>query len=78
MPGLTLRSEQIQRLCGLDPVICEKALATLVETGFLAIRPDGAYGRFPNPDISRARPAQASFEPSMHATFRGRAPARVS
>jgi hypothetical protein len=65
MPGLTLRPEQVQRLCGVDRNLCETALAMLVESGFLSVRPDGAYGRFKNPDIARARPAKASLEPSV-------------
>jgi hypothetical protein len=65
MPGLTLKPEQVQRLCGVDRHVCETALATLVDSGFLSIRPDGAYGRFRNPDIARSRPAKASLEPSM-------------
>jgi hypothetical protein len=47
MPGLTLKPAQIQRLCGVERSVCETALASLVETGFLSMRPDGAYGRFP-------------------------------
>jgi hypothetical protein len=69
MPGLTLRPEQVQRLCGVDRHVCETALATLVESGFLSMRPDGAYGRFKNPDIARSRPAKASLEPSMMSTM---------
>ena len=65
MPGLSLKPEQVQRLCGVDRALCEAALATLVETGFLSMRSDGAYGRFRNPEISRARPAKASLEPSV-------------
>jgi hypothetical protein len=69
MPGLTLKPEQVQRLCGVDRPLCEAVLAMLVETGFLSIRPDGAYGRFRNPDIARARPAKASLEPSVMSTM---------
>jgi hypothetical protein len=65
MPGLTLKPEQVQRLCGIDRAICEMALGLLVESGFLAMRDDGAYGRFLHPDIARGRPAKASLEPSV-------------
>ncbi len=65
MPGLTLRAEQVQRLCGVDRTVCDAALETLVESGFLSMRPDGAYGRFKSPDIARARPAKASLEPRV-------------
>lgn len=66
MPGLTLRPEQIQRLCGVDSALCVSALDALVESGFLSRRPDGAYGRYRNPDIARLRPAKAALEPSLH------------
>ncbi len=69
MPGLTLRAEQVQRLCGVERTVCDAALEMLVESGFLSMRPDGAYGRFKNPDIARARPAKASLEPSVMSTM---------
>ena len=62
MPGLNLRPEQLQRLCGIDRALCQTALEVLVDTGFLSMRADGAYGRFKNPDNSRARPAKATLE----------------
>ena len=62
MPGLSLRPEQVQRLCGVDRALCETVLESLVESGFLARRPDGAYGRFRNLDIARARQAKAGLE----------------
>jgi hypothetical protein len=62
MPGITLRAEQVQRLCGMDSALCESVLAALVESGFLSKRADGAYGRHRNPDIARLRPAKASLE----------------
>lgn len=69
MPGLTLRPEQVQRLCGVDSALCQSVLEALVESGFLSQRADGAYARFRNPDISRARPAKAALEPSVHSTL---------
>lgn len=65
MPGLTLRPEQVQRLCGVDSALCESVLEALVESGFLSRRADGAYARFRNPDISRARQVKAGLEPSV-------------
>ena len=72
MPGLTLKPEQVQRLCGVDSAACESVLETLVESGFLSKRSDGAYGRYRNPDISRARQAKASLETSMTNAIRNR------
>ena len=62
MPGLTLKTEQLQRLCGIDRLLCQAVLDTLVETGFLTLRPDGTYARSRDTDVSRARPAKATLE----------------
>lgn len=75
MPGLTLKPEQVQRLCGVERTLCESVLEALVESGFLSRRADGTYAR-QNPDISRARQAKANLEPSavsLHAQTRPRA-----
>ena len=69
MPGLALRPEQVQRLCGVERTVCESALETLVEDGFLAMRPDGAYARDANRDVAR-RPAKASLESTARARLR--------
>ena len=63
MPGLSLRPEQVQRLCGVDGTLCQSVLEALVESGFLSRRADGAYGR--HPDISLARQAKASLESNL-------------
>jgi hypothetical protein len=68
MPGLSLKPEQVERLCGIDRAVCRKALETLVATGFLSVRADGTYGRDKNPDISRARPARATLEAGLAST----------
>ena len=68
MPGIALRPEQVQRLCGVDSTVCQSVLEALVESGFLSRRADGAYGRDRSPDISRARQAKAGLEPSASAT----------
>jgi hypothetical protein len=64
MPGLSLSSEQVQRLCGVNSAICTSVLETLVESGFLSRRSDGGYARTRNADVSRARQAKATLEPS--------------
>jgi hypothetical protein len=45
MPGLRLTRYQIQRLCGIDPTLCQAMLDVLVETGFLCLKTDGTYAR---------------------------------
>jgi len=62
MPGLSLTPSQIQRLCAIESEVCEIAIDALVSTGFLSMRPDGAYGRFRNPDVSRVRPAKVNLD----------------
>ncbi len=59
MPGLSLRADQVQRLCGLDHATCVNVLEQLVERGFLTVRPDGSFTRARNSDISRIGPAKA-------------------
>ena len=43
MPGLTLKAEQVARLCGVDRTLCTAALQALVEAKVLIVKPDGAY-----------------------------------
>jgi hypothetical protein len=56
MPGLRLTAVQIQRFCGVDPLICQTVLDALVESNFLCRRPDGTYSRVLD---SFGRPAAA-------------------
>jgi hypothetical protein len=46
MPGMRLKLEQVQRLCGIEPPLCKLALQTLVEAKFLRVESDGAYALF--------------------------------
>ena len=46
MPGMTLKPEQIQRLCGIEPSMCKEALEALVEAKFLRVKSDGSYVLF--------------------------------
>ena len=45
IPGLRLTKPQVQRLWGLDPVMCEALLAALVDVGFLRCTRRQAYVR---------------------------------
>jgi hypothetical protein len=45
MPGLTLTAWQAQRLCSLPSELCDRALRTLLEAGFLRRTVDGQYIR---------------------------------
>jgi len=57
MPGLRLRAEQVQRLCGIEQRICRLVLDSLVDARFLSVNPDGQYGRstdgHTSPPVSR-------------------------
>jgi hypothetical protein len=43
MPGLKLSRGQVQRLCGVPHDLCDDALATLVQSGFLRQKQDGRF-----------------------------------
>jgi hypothetical protein len=45
MPCLRLTSVQVQRLCGVDPILCQVVLDALVNEGFLSVTRDGHYVR---------------------------------
>jgi hypothetical protein len=45
MPGLRLTSGQAQRLCGVEPMVCQVVLDALVDGKFLCVKADGAYAR---------------------------------
>jgi hypothetical protein len=45
MPGMRLKPEQVQRLCGVERSICEVVLDSLVEAKFLCVKSDGCYAR---------------------------------
>jgi len=53
MPGLNLTLTQAARLFGLEPVLCQRVLAALVESGDLAT--NGTFAR-PSPERRSARP----------------------
>ena len=57
MPGLRLTVQQVQRLCGVDPAICQAILDALVEAKFLCIKRDGSYGRLTDGETVRSAPA---------------------
>lgn len=62
MPGLRLTPSQTQRLCGVEPTLCQVVLDALVDAGFLRIAENGHYTRVtdgaPHP---RPHPAKADL-----------------
>ena len=61
MPGLHLRPEQVQRLCGIEKTMCQVVLDALVASKFLCLRTDGRYARLTDGYISGPRPAKADL-----------------
>jgi hypothetical protein len=53
MPGLRLRYEQVQRLCGVERTMCQMVLDSLVDEEFLCVKSDGHYRRLSEGAISR-------------------------
>jgi hypothetical protein len=59
MPGLWLTAAQVQRLCGIEAMVCALVLTSLVDARFLCMKPDGQYGRITEGAMSRPQPAKA-------------------
>jgi hypothetical protein len=65
MPGLRLKSEQVQRLCGVERAMCKVMLDALVNEGFLRIGSDGRYARL---TTEHAHPAQSNIRTDRRST----------
>ena len=65
MPGLRLKSGQVQRLCGIEQTLCQRALELLVDARFLRVSADGHYSRVTDGEMPRPRAVKADlrFEP---------------
>jgi len=61
MPGMLLKSLQVQRLCGIDEGVCQAALDDLVMSNFLCMRPDGHYALVTDEKIYRRRAVTATL-----------------
>jgi hypothetical protein len=46
MPGLRLTSERVQRLCGVERMVCQTVLDELVKTKFLCRNRHGSLATF--------------------------------
>jgi hypothetical protein len=69
MPGLRLKPEQVQRLCGVERAPCQRVLETLVEMNFLCVKPDGAYARLTDgADHPHPHPAKADLRSDRRTT----------
>ena len=45
VPGLSLTRQQAKRLWGLDDLMCESLLGSLIDARFLRLTPSGTYVR---------------------------------
>jgi hypothetical protein len=62
MPGLNLTSEQVQRLCGIEPTVCQQVLEALVEESFLRLSSDGTYARLTEGRLALPRTAGTALK----------------
>ena len=68
MPGLRLTCEQVQRLCGIERVMCQSVLNSLVDGKFLCVKADGKYARSTEGKIATGPPvAKASLRQERRA-----------
>ena len=65
-PGLQLTAEQVQRLCGIEPKVCQSALDALVDAKFLSVTSGGHYARLTEGEIRRPYPAKANLRAGQH------------
>jgi hypothetical protein len=61
MPGLRLKREQVERLCGIERTLSESVLDSLVDERFLCRKPGGQYARPTEGAIPRPRAAKAEL-----------------
>ena len=66
MPGLQLTAEQVQRLCGIEPKVCQSALDALVDANFLCVTSGGHYARLTDGEIRRPCPEKANLSAGQH------------
>jgi hypothetical protein len=62
MPGLSLKADQVRRLCGVDRAACEAALGALVDAKFLCVRSDGSYARVSDGIIVAQRAVKVALQ----------------
>ncbi len=66
MPGLRLKPDQVQRLCGVERTMCQMVLDLLVDEQFLCVRSDGHYARLTTGH--HPHPAKADVRTDKRAT----------
>jgi hypothetical protein len=59
MPGMRLKAEQVQRLCGIESRVSQSVLEALVDAKFLCVTSSGHYARLTDGAIPRPHSAEA-------------------
>ena len=73
MPGLRLSVAQIERLCGVDRIVCQAVLDALVDARILRVNPDGTYARLTDgPRRHRRRSTSSLTSNAVGSTAAGR------
>jgi len=67
MPGMRLKAEQVQRLCGIERTTCQMVLDTLVNAKFLCVKADGHYARVTEGLFWHPQSAKAELRTDAHA-----------
>ena len=62
MPGMTLTTQQVQRLCGIDPRCARWCWMRMVDAKFLCVKQGGRYARVTDGNVPRPRAAKAHLE----------------
>jgi hypothetical protein len=73
MPGMKLRIEQVQRLCGIEQMMCTLVLDALVKTNFLCLKSDGTYVRLTEGNSALPRQAKPVLKSTPFGTMARRA-----
>ena len=60
MPTLRLTPEQVQRLCGIERMICQLVLNELVDAKFLCVKVDGHYARLTEGCVPSQEPTRSA------------------
>ena len=66
MPGMRLTAPQVQRLCSIEPTVCQWALDALIDAKFLRVTQGGQYCRVTEGDMPRPQPAKAELRAGQH------------
>ena len=65
MPGLRLKPQQVERLCGVERTMCQLALDSLLESKFLCLKADGHYARLTDGAIRGRRSERVNLRTDL-------------